>query len=68
MKSWTVQLCSGELEKVSAEIVTYDQAGNLVFANTKKIAVPSQQPGELELIRCINDRQYVQYYPSATVQ
>lgn len=67
MKSWTVQLVSGEIETIKAEIVTYDQAGNLIFCNQQKIQKPGQERG-LELLQCINHRQYVQYYPTPTMQ
>ena len=35
-KKYQVNLTNGEAKYVTAEIVTYDQCGNLIFMNNKK--------------------------------
>lgn len=63
VKNYTINLTNGLSENVKAEIVTYDQAGNLIFFNTKKtLQTPNNPEGEsLELVKCYNSRHYVSY-------
>lgn len=64
-KSWTIELVDGGAVIVNAQIVTYDQAGNLIFCDEKAVMDQGGQKG-LELLQCINSRQYIRYYPTPT--
>lgn len=63
MKKYTVYLANGKTHNVTAEIVTYDQSGNLIFMNTKKTLQTHENPdGQmLELVHCFNSRHYESY-------
>lgn len=65
MKEWTVEMLDGTTIREKCEIVTYDQAFNLIMANTQKVVQPGKEPG-IELVRCINREAYAQYYPTPT--
>lgn len=70
MKSYRVKLCSGLTQDIKAEIVTYDQAGNLIFMNTKKTLQTHDNPEgtSLELVHCFNSRHYESYGPAPVMQ
>lgn len=70
MKNYRVKLCSGLNADIKAEIVTYDQAGNLIFMNTKKtLQTPENPDGQtLELVHCFNSRHYESYGPAPVMQ
>lgn len=70
MKTWKVNLTNGESLRISAQIVTYDQAGNLIFMNEKKTLATANNPEgrDLDLVHCVNSRAYIDYSPAQTVQ
>lgn len=63
LKSYNIYLVNGQTETVKAQIVTYDNAGNLIFFTTKKtLQTPDNPEGEgLELVKCYNSRHYISY-------
>lgn len=62
-KTYAINIYNGTTETVTAEIVTYDQAGNLIFMNTKKTLQTADNPDgtALELVKCYNSRHYISY-------
>lgn len=62
MKNYRVKLLGGLTEDIKAEIVTYDQVGNLNFMNT------NPEGTSLELVRCFNSRHYESYGPAPSIQ
>lgn len=70
MKKYTVELTNGSRVEYAAQIITYDNIGNLLFANEKQVPMtPENQQGKsLDIVACIHNNQYIQYYPSPTVQ
>ncbi len=62
-KKYQVNLTNGEAKYVTAEIVTYDQCGNLIFMNNKKTLQTHDNPDgqSLELVHCFNSRHYIDY-------
>ena len=70
MKNYRVKLITGVTQDIKAEIVTYDQAGNLIFMNTKKTLQTHDNPDgqTLELVHCFNSRHYESYGPAPSIQ
>lgn len=70
MKNYRVNHMDGTHQDVKAEIVTYDQAGNLIFMNTKKTLQTADNPDgqSLELVHCFNSRHYKSYGPAPIMQ
>lgn len=62
-KNYIVHLTDGKQEHVTAEQVTYDDVGNLMFLNFKAtMMTPQNQTGkEVELVKCYNARHYISY-------
>jgi len=62
-KTYSINMCSGEAIVVTAELATYDQAGNLIFMNETSAEKTEENPeGEAyELVRCFNSRHYTSY-------
>lgn len=62
-KKYIVKLCSGMTENITAEQVTYDDVGNLMFLNFKTTVVTPANPQgkEVELVKCYNARHYESY-------
>ena len=60
---YEIALVSGRKEKISADQVTYDDAGNLMFLNIKQgIQTPANPSGQsIELVKCYNARHYESY-------
>ena len=62
-KKYEVTLTSGKVEKITADHVTYDDFGNLMFLNFKTtIQTPQNPEGKtIELVKCYNARHYESY-------
>lgn len=67
MKAYIVKMTDGSEQRVNAEICTYDQVGNLLFANERKIKAPQAAPNaqaEVTIVKVINLRSFIEYYPA----
>lgn len=62
-KNYVVTLTSGKQEQITAQQVTYDDVGNLMFLNFKATIQTPQNPTgkEVELVKCYNARHYESY-------
>lgn len=62
-KTYLVKLTNGTTESLTAEQVTYDDVGNLMFLNFKQTIQTPQNPTgkEVELVKCYNARHYESY-------
>jgi len=62
-KNYEVHLTNGNTDKITAQQVTYDDVGNLMFLNFKTTLQTPQNPAgqEVELVKCYNARHYISY-------
>lgn len=62
-KKYIVTLCNGKQEELTADQVTYDDVGNLMFLNFKQgLQTPQNPEGKsIELVKGYNARHYESY-------